>query len=339
MSTRSRPRAAALALAVAVLSALAGSWGLSAHARTVTVTTSPGENGRIAFRRWLDSGQSTGAIFTVGANGKSVFQVTRPSAGVEDGNVDWSPDGSLLVFQRAGNPYAVYTVKPDGSDLQPVTGPTEDGSSASFHPDGTRVVYTRSSGREKVLPGGEPWIEYTDLVLQDLDGGNLKVLIRSRPYEGDYNSARFSPDGSRLLYVRQNSPLTKPAHAHAVFVAKANGTGRRQLTPWSLDAGDDPDWSPDGKLILFRSHEGDGNPSQLYLIRPDGKGMRQLTNFKPGGFVGSASFSPDGNWITFAKSGRGGASDVFVMRTDGSGTRPVTSTLLWDSAPDWGAAG
>ena len=78
---------------------------------------------------------------------------------------------------------------------------------------------------------------------------------------------------------------------------------------------------------------------QLYVIRPDGKGMRQLTHFAVGTWIGSASFSPDGKWITFAKAGRGGAADVFVMRTDGSGVRPVTRTTLWDSAPDWGAAG
>ena len=174
---------------------------------------------------------------------------------------------------------------------------------------------------------------------RDVDGRNPAVLIRSRPFDGDYNSPHFAPDGERLLFVRQNSPLTKPAHAHAVFVARSDGTSRRRITPWALDAGDDPDWSPNGKLILFRSHEGGGKQGQLYVIRPDGTGMRRLTNFTEGTFVGSASFSPDGKWITFAKSGRGGAADVFVMRADGSGIRPVSSTVRWDSAPDWGPIG
>lgn len=31
--------------------------------------TSPGRNGRIAFKHYLDSGRGTGAIFTIDANG------------------------------------------------------------------------------------------------------------------------------------------------------------------------------------------------------------------------------------------------------------------------------
>ena len=85
---------------------------------------------------------------------------------------------------------------------------------------------------------------------------------------------------------------------------EADGSERRRITPWSLGAGDDPDWSPDGTLILFHSHEGGDAQGQLYVIRPDGKGMRQLTHVKDGTWLGSASFSPDGKWIAFAKAGR-----------------------------------
>lgn len=340
MSVRSRLGAiATLVGLIAVSSALAGGAAFSAHASPGATTTSPGKNGRIAFRRWLDSAQSTGAIVTVEASGKIEKQITQPPSGAEDGSPDWSPDGSMLVFHRAGSPYSVYTVAADGSNLRRLTEPDEDASGASFLPDGQRVVYTHASGSEKVFPGDERWIEHSDLVVRGVDGSNPTVLIRSRPFEGDYNSPRFAPDGARLLFVRQNSPLTKPAHAHAVFVARSDGAGQRRITPWTLDAGDDPDWSPNGRLILFHSHEGGGPQGQLYVIRPDGTGMRQLTHFKAGTFVGSASFSPDGKWIAFAKSGRGGAADVFVMRADGSGIRPVSQTALWDSAPDWGAAG
>jgi Tol biopolymer transport system component len=126
---------------------------------------------------------------------------------------------------------------------------------------------------------------------------------------------------------------------HAIFVVNADGRHSRQLTPWSLDAGDDPDWSPKGKLIVFRSNESGAGQSQIYVIRPNGSGLRQITRFKTGTTVLSYSFSPDGKWIAFAKTGRGGQPDVFVMRANGTSMRPVTRTTAWDSAPDWGPAG
>ena len=82
--------------------------------------TAPGKNGRIAFKRYLDSGRSRGAIFTIDANGNAQRQVTKPGSGAVDDQPDWSPSGSLLVFHRGvpvpDSPFAIYTVKPDGSD-------------------------------------------------------------------------------------------------------------------------------------------------------------------------------------------------------------------------------
>jgi TolB protein len=313
--------------------------------------TTPGTNGAIAFKRYADSGHKTGSIFTIEADGTGERQITKPDAGVIDDQPDWSRDGSLLVFERNApdTPRAVYTVKPDGSDVTRLSPPCsasgpgvettcEDGEGASFLPDGKRVVYTRATGKERHFPGWDQ-IQHSDIVARDVNGANLRVLIRSRPYAGDNLQAHFAPDGSRFVYVRANSPLSKPAGGLALFVAQADGSGVRQITPWSLEAGDNPDWSPDGKLIIFRSYERGAKQSQIYVIDPDGKGLRPLTHFKAGTTVLSYSFSPDGKWITFAKSGRGGEPDIFVMRANGTGIRPVTRTVLWDSAPDWGASG
>lgn len=122
----------------------------------------------------------------------------------------------------------------------------------------------------------------------------------------------------------------------------ADGSNQRRITRWSLRGGDHPDWSPDGKRIVFHSNqEGPENVSgNIYTVRPNGTGLRQLTHAR-GGAVQylSSSFSPNGKWITFAKkpgSGKNGNVDVFVMRANGTGLRNVTHSAIWDSAPDWG---
>jgi Tol biopolymer transport system component len=310
--------------------------------------TLPGKNGRIVFKRYFEPDQWS-ALFTVGSDGRGEKQLTHTSRNVTDDQPDWSPDASLIVFTRcpAGGPCAIYTVKPDGSQLKRLSpkpclpGPPgcEDGANVSFLPDGRHVVYTRSTGGVRHFATWEQ-IEHSDIVVRDLDGRDPRVLIRSKRYSNDFNSPQFSPDGSHVVYVRANSPLSKPALHRAVFVANADGSGSRRITPWSLNGGDNPDWAPNGKLIVFRSHEEDEGAaqSQIYVVKPDGSALRAITHFRSGTEVLSYSFSPDGKWITFAKTGASGLPDLFVMRPNGKNIRRITRSKLWDSAPDWGSA-
>ena len=74
---------------IALLAALAwvSVFALPAHA------TFAGDNGRIAFRRFLDEERSTGAVFTINPDGTDERQITDPPTGFVDRNPDVSPDG------------------------------------------------------------------------------------------------------------------------------------------------------------------------------------------------------------------------------------------------------
>src|SRR5262249_55425151 len=160
----------------------------------------------------------------------------------------------------------------------------------------------------------------------------------SGEYQADYNFAYFSPDGSRFVYEHSNSPLAKPPHVAALYVAKSDGSGDHRITPWPLDAGDNPDWSPDGKWILFRTHVGTDMNSTIDVIHPDGTGRKQLVNFGRTANMRSATFSPDGQWIVLATDrGKGTNPAVYTMRADGTHLQLVTHSKLWDSAADWGS--
>jgi len=163
------------------------------------------------------------------------------------------------------------------------------------------------------------------------------VIYQGAPFSGDLGYPVFSPDGKQLVFERTVSGFSKPAGKQAVFVMGADGSNPRRITPWAENDGDNPDWSPDGKWIIFHSHVDDpSHQSQIYLIHPDGTGRKQLTHFKDSTHVASSTFSPDGKWIAISKGPEGGNIDVYVMRLDGTNMRRVTHSKLWESAPDWG---
>jgi TolB protein len=314
----------------------------------VASATAPGKNGRIAFRRYFDAAHHAGAIFTITADGSGEQQVTHPPRGMYDDQPDWSPNGSLLVFSRCvpDTICAVYTVHPDGSGLKRISpacpGNTvppkcEDDGNTSFLPDGKHVAFTRSHGNIKNVPGGNQ-IQHSDIMVTDLNGRSRRTVLRSGTYQADYNYAGYAPDGKRFVYEHFTSAIAKPRNQVALFVSSSNGAGDRRITPWALGAGDNPDWSPDGNWIVFRSHADSDTNSNIYKVHPDGSGLQQLTHFTANANVRSACFSPDGMSITVATDrGKGGNPAVYTMSADGTGLQQVTHSKLWDSAADWGS--
>ena len=213
-----------------------------------------------------------------------------------------------------------------------------DDANASFSPDSKRIAFTQATGAVKNDSTGEGWIEHSALTIVNRDGSDRHVVYQGAPFSGDSNFPVFSPDGTKLVFEHQVSGFGKPARKRAVFVIGVDGSGLRRLTPWIENAGDNPDWSPDGRWILFHSHVEQSTPqSQYFVIRPDGTGRRQLTHFPRGTHVASASFSPDGKSIVFSKGPEGGNIDVWTMRTDGTHLTRITRSPLWQSAPAWGS--
>ena len=221
-----------------------------------------------------------------------------------------------------------------------------DSASASFTRDSLHVVFTLSWGRmKKTRLGGE--IEHSAIAMTDLNGGHLTILRQLAPYTGDLQAPRISPNGRLLVFDRYNSAFARPAGADALFVARLQGGVPRRLTPWRESAGS-PDWSPDGKTILFKHFipgAGELTPgTNLYTIGVDGTGLRRITNVGAAHYVLAGSFSPDGASIVFATDNdatlnpRGGTfADVFTMQLGTTLQHPVTDTANLDGWPSWGS--
>jgi Tol biopolymer transport system component len=308
------------------------------------VATAPGDNGQIAFRRYLGPDRTSGAIFTIAPDGTAERQLTRPPRPASDDFPDFAANGSFVAFQRCRDACAIYTVRADGSKLKrvgPAPGCAGSGARRACHqnsypavsPDGRRIAFVREFGRLR-----NEQIEHVGIYTMRADGSQVRRVTLPRTRTAEDRAPQWSPDGRRIVFVRHNESA-KPAGRQAVFVVGAGGTGARRVTPWKIDAGDGPDWSPDGNRILFRAPESDDFlESDLFTIRTDGSDLRQVTHAPANTKVFSASFSPDGTAITLGLSGIDGEADVFRMGIDGGGPVAVTRTASWDSAPDWGGA-
>jgi Tol biopolymer transport system component len=304
--------------------------------------SSPLVPGRIAFRRYFDDTESTGAIFTSDTDGSSERQVTNPPASTLDDEPNWAPDGTRLLFTRSAElgtdqeSQRLFTVSSDGSGPTPVSPETPAGfgyNAGAFSPDGKYIAAGTYHGDVT-----SDQIKFSEIVVMDADGSHRHEVTKFPAYSGDAGGVAWSPDGKRLVFARSNAGATKPDGGRALFIMDADGSHQRQLTPWAVGAGGTPDWSSKTNLIAFRAvadeESGIGN---FFTIHPDGTSLTQVTKFTDTVISHKVGFSRDGQWIVFAKETAPGNNDVFIAKIDGTDMRAVTNTPLADSAPDWGA--
>jgi Tol biopolymer transport system component len=87
-----------------------------------------------------------------------------------------------------------------------------------------------------------------------------------------------------------------------------------------------------GRIVFDTSF---GHRPQIFTIRPDGTGLRQLTHVAKGHVAGSPEFSPDGTRIVFTIDGQ-----IWVMNADGSAQRQLTSQAgFQNQQPSWSPDG
>ncbi len=90
-----------------------------------------------------------------------------------------------------------------------------------------------------------------------------------------------------------------------------------------------PSFSADGRLIVFSSVRNPGGRN-IYLVKVDGTGLRQLTT---GSFFDSGpSFAPNGRRVVFTRR-TGDESHIFSVNVDGSGLEQLTKGNGNDSEP------
>jgi Tol biopolymer transport system component len=239
-------------------------------------------------------------IYVVNSDGSGERRLTTNPAA--DDLATWSPDGTRIAFvsNRDGN-FDIYVMNADGTSETRLTTEPEDDFSPSWAPDGRRIVF-RSNRTEN----GEIFVMNADgsaqtqltfnsasdhspawgpngqiafvstrqgigIYVMNEDGSDVRRVTDFAPNRNEYRP-NWSPDGSMIAFQGDRDI---PIGNTEIYVMNADGSGQKRLT--NYPGHDDwPDWSPDGREIVFSRGASFLTP-EVYVMEAAGGEPREVT--------------------------------------------------------------
>jgi TolB protein len=301
-------------------------WGLSAVfavlAAAPSAAPAPNAVRELAFVRG-EAGATE--IYVVRENGTGLRRLTNNR--FTDYSPIWSPDGARLLFasNRDGDD-ELFVMDASGRNVRRLTRNRSLDLTPQWSPDGRSIAFASDRGRP-----GEPeiWV-----MRADGTGARRLVATPDHPWQDRQYSPVWSPDGRRIIFT-----MAATAENPELYVVGVDGRGLKRLTRTGgtlHEPADDtmPDWSWDGRTVVFVSNRGK-TTSDLWTMSPTGVGQKPLSR-RPASDDWNPRLSPDGATIAFSEHMLpGGPVSVALMRADGTFLRRLTR----GSEPDWRPSG
>ncbi|MGB5659371.1 MAG: protein kinase, partial [Thermoanaerobaculia bacterium] len=246
----------------------------------------------------------------------------------------WAGLGAVGIVSLAALAVLFWVLQPDREAAESDSAK----ESATF----TNLVFdTATKGKVSASPDGRYFVyasdaaDSWDIYLRRISGGRAINLTEDSP-EDDKQPA-FSPDGEWIAFRSERE-------GGGIFVMGATGETVRRVT----DHGYYPDWSPDGRKIVFSTSasvdlhrwSGDIDHRIWILDLPTGNLERVLDHSAL-----MPAWSPDSRWIAFyAVWGSPGSEaetqyDLFTVPAGGGDPNAVTEDVHFEHSPAWSSDG
>jgi serine/threonine protein kinase len=269
-------------------------------------------------------------IFIMNSDGSNPLQITNLTFGACQPS--WSPDGERLVFtspcskRQDDYPGAnLYIINSNGSNLIPLQTGAEGNFDPAWSPDGTRIAFTslRDGSRQiYVLTLGNNQVTRLTGVSRDVRLPDWSM------------QPAWSHSGTQIVFTGHGL-LTDSLQ---IWEMSDAGLGQSFLIHRGADRWNSlPDWSPDGKTILFS--ETMGAQELGWLMRFDSETL-SVDHLRTGASGTHGDYSPDGAWVAYESKDNEDTNrqdfDIYLVRSDGTGAIVrLTNALTMEFDPAW----
>ena len=241
----------------------------------------------------------------------------------------------------------IYLMNGDGTNARRITNNTAGENFPAISPDSKRILFESNRLRKESDP-----VNWVSLFVMNVDGSGEASLVpgNSATWSRDSKSIAFHASASGKGKLISGLPGAAATDSDIFilsvtdFLSKKSPAKNVTNSPDAVD--DDPDWSPDGKKIIFTSHAATDDPAnpvsaEIYIMDANGKGKaRRLTNNAEE--ERAPDWSPDGSLIVYScrkgdvMEGRSLPTfEICIMNADGSGQKRITNNRVAELTLSW----
>ncbi len=200
-------------------------------------------------------------------------------------------NAKIVFLSKRGNHFGIdafidiYTMDDDGSNLTSITS-TREAAHPRWSSDRKQIVYRDHSAIHIINS------DRTDI--QHITHPQEKTMFDDNPV--------FSPDGQKILYVRSEI-IGKNTISSGIVLNIRNGNQEKISDQFIIS----PDWSPNGKQIVYLIHDVPfiGTGGNLYIMDSDGGNKLRLVPEAPQGELAieryNPRWSPNGKQILYTQ--------------------------------------
>lgn len=227
--------------------------------------------------------------------------------------------------------YNIFTSDLNGRNIKQLTNVKGYNAEGSYSPDGRSIAFASNrSGYPapgKLSEADQKKLEqdpsyFMDIYIMDADGKNVRQLTNVPGYDG---GPFFSADGKKITWRR----FSENGMTAEIYTMNRDGSDQKKIT--SLNAMSwAPYFHPSGDYIIFGTSILGMANFELFIVDSEGKQKPVRVTFADG-FDGLASFSPDGNKLTWSHRNDRGESQIYLADWNDSLARKLLN--LPEKAP------